>query len=605
MTAFRVFFFVLLSFFINTLFVAPVFSQFEKKIGVDPIAPRITSNTTIPAASSLGGVYLVAYTVTSNLPFTMPTAFSNSLQISAPSGEFTVTDHCNGIRLSPGQSCEISVGLNARTTGNKSAVVYLNYGKNSVPIRISTRVTAVIQDAGWSGLIGVDYQPNHYPNGNPFNGHDVFYSGTANGLAITNVYAELSQLKAAGFNTVRSYQTVEYAWIDIINQANALGMKVVYEAVIPQNGSQTDITNAITVLNHVIDTVGTTTFNNTVILLFAGHENYSNTNINYLTSAITQLKSALASKGITNVPVGSALISGNLVTPSPAIAADMTTLVNSYSANAPWAFDPYPFQWGVSPPDQAVSNVTLINSIAWDYAQVISQSFYTAAPRTIIMAETGWATSGLGTYAGYFCATQNNCAPSVANAGTYLTALYAYVGNSGNNSGALVFEAYNEPAKDPVHADNAENFYGVFDSNCGLKGVSLLPNRSFSIASNPGCAGFTSGALFNVIGGNTTTQPQFEVQVSQTNPVTMADAGITAIIPNENRDNMAINPWPYFVVYNGAEVTINGTGTGNSCSVTVSVAGGAITGFSAVNCTGAIVVNCNAGISACFLPADY
>ena len=266
-----------------------------------------------------------------------------------------------------------------------------------------------------------------------------------------NVYLELLQLKAAGFTTVRSYQTVQYAWIEIIQQANALGMHVVYEADIPQSGNQTNITQALTVLNNVIDAVGTGKFQNTVVLIFAGHENYSNTNINYLTSAVKQLKNTLSKRKMHNVAVGSALVSGNLVTPSDQMIGDMKSLVESYTFNAPWGFDPYPFQWGTTPPDQAVKSRELINSIAWDYKKVKGQSFYKFAQRILLMAETGWATSGIGTYAGYFCATKNNCKPSVANAAKYLTTLYAFIKNPANKSGALIFEAYDEPAKDPDH----------------------------------------------------------------------------------------------------------------------------------------------------------
>jgi len=583
------------------LYLNPVIA---KQSGLDPIEIKAVSSTAIPSMSTLGGVYLISYTLTSNLPFTMPTAFTNTQRISAPAGEFTIRDTCLGKKLAPGQSCSISIGLNAQSTGKKEAIIDVTYGNNRVPIVTETITQAVSLDSNWVGLIGVNYQPNHYANGNAFNSHDVFYAGSENGLVITNVYKELSQLKAAGFTAVRSYQTVEYAWIDIITQAKALNLQVIYEANIPQNGSQADITTAVNVLNNVIDTVGASTFENTVSLLFAGHENYSNSDINYLTSAITQLQAALENKNVSSVPVGSALVSGDLVTPSPAIAADMKTLGNTYSSSAPWAFDPYPFQWGVTPPDKAVTDPTLVNSIAWDYAQVVSQSFY-VPPRTILMAETGWATSGVGTYAGYFCATKNNCAPSVSNAGTYLSTLYNYVQQTSNNSGTLVFEAYDEPAKDPVHADNAENFYGVFNSNCELKNIKLLPDPAFSEANHPGCKGFTSGALFNVVGGNVQTQPQFSVQISQTNPVTSENAGMTVTVPNKDRTNMSINPWPYFITYNNAVVTINGTGTGNSCNVTVTVTNGAITAFSAVNCSGANVVNCNVGLSACFLPANF
>lgn len=571
--------------------------------GTDPISPRVTSSTTIPPRTSMGGSYLVTYTVTSNLPFAMPTPFNNTQHIVAPAGEFTITDNCHGKKLNPGGNCTLSFGLNARTAGSKLATVYLKYGNNSVPVTINTIAEAGALNSSWVGLIGVDYNPNHYPNGNQFNNHDVFYVSNVNNAAVTNVYAELAQLKAAGFTTVRSYQTVPYAWIDIIMQANALNMKVVYEADIPQNGSQVDINTAVGVLNSVIDAVGVATFQSTVTLVFAGHENYSSTDINYLTSAVSQIQTALSNKGVSNVPVGSAVVSGNFVTPSPQIATDMQTLINSYTSSAPLAFDPYPFQFGVTPPDQAVSNITLINSIAWDYAQVHSQSFY-VAPRPLLMAETGWATSGSGSYAGYFCATQNNCAPSVSNAATYLTALYSFVSNKGNNSGALVFEAYDEPAKDPVHPDDAENFYGVFDTNCGLKNVNLLPNTSFSSATNPGCKGFTSGALFVIVGGSVTSQPQFTVQIQQTNPVTTNNASITATVPNKNRTDASIYPWPYFVLYNGAVVTMTGSGTGNSCSVTVTVINSATT-FGAVTCTGANVVNCNNAMAACFLPNNF
>jgi hypothetical protein len=157
----------------------------------------------------------------------------------------------------------------------------------------------VLQSPAWTGLIGVNYNPNHYPHGAAFNHHDVFYVGSVgNARPITNVYAELGQLKAAGFTTVRSYQTVEYSWIDIIRRANALGMYVVYEAAIPQNGNQTDIANAVSVLNNVIGAVGAPMFQNVVTLVFAGHENYSDSNIGYLTNAIRRLNPSLTCQEI-------------------------------------------------------------------------------------------------------------------------------------------------------------------------------------------------------------------------------------------------------------------------------------------------------------------
>ncbi|WED42726.1 hypothetical protein [Legionella cardiaca] len=566
-------------------------------INANPISISTITSTTIPTRTSLGGSYLVTYRLTSNLPFQMRTPFNNTVRISAPAGEFTINDGCHGVALAPGGGCNLSIGLNARTTGAKSTHITISYGNNSIPLSILTTTDALSSSSSWVGLIGVDYNPNHYPNGNQFNFHDVFYVGNVSNVPISNVYAELSQLKAAGFSTVRSYQTEPYSWIDIIQQAKALGMKVVYEADIPQNGSQANINTALSVLTSVINVVGATTFQETVSLVFAGHENYSSTDINYLTSAVSQLQSTLSSNGIT-VPVGSALVSGNLVTPSPAISSDMTTLIHSYSPGAPLAFDPYPFQWGVTPPDQAVSNITLINSIAWDYAQAQSQSFY-VAPRTILMAETGWATQG--TNAGYFCAQQNICAPGVGNAGTYLTALYSFVRNSGHNSGALVFEAYDEPAKDPGNPNDAENFYGVFDSNCNLKSINLLPNTSFVTATNPGCRGFTQGALLVVV-GNTTTQPPFTVQIQQTNPITQNTASMTVTVPTQNRTDNSVLPWPQYLVFNGAIVSMTGSATNNTCTVPITVNNATIS-FGAVSCTGGNVVNCSNGV--CFLPTPF
>ncbi len=413
----------------------------------------------------------------------------------------------------------------------------------------------------WTGLIGVDYQPNHYPLGNTLNNHDVFYVGhNASGVPITNIYAELSQLKAAGFTTVRSYQTTDYSWVDLINQANALGMKVVYEAVIPYNGNTANITAATNLLTTIINTVGSTKFNQTVTLVLAGHENYCGTcgpggtsNITYLTQAVVALQGV-----VPGIPVSSALVSGDLVAPP---SADITTLVNSYSPSAPLGFDPYPFQWGV-PVAQAVETInssSTINSIGWDYYQVQQQSFYTP-PRPILMAESGWASAGT-TNPGYACG--NNCAPGITNEATYLTALYQFVNNTANDSGILVFEAYDEPAKVPG-GSSMEDYYGMFDSNCNLKGpnnTALLPNTSYSPTANLGCQGFARGALLTIVGfGN-----PYTMIINQTNPVTKQNASIT-ISSTGKPGPLADAPWPQYLVFPGATITIRGN---PSCTSTV------------------------------------
>lgn len=563
---------------------------------IDPISWKIISSN-LPSHSLIGEEYTTIYQFQSNLAFPMPTPLRIIKDSSTP--EFSIEDSCSGVQLAPGGTCQVKITHTIATPGKKSLLLMPQYGNTKLQLpQIST-----ISSINWVGTIGVDYNPNHYPQGNIFNSHDVFYAGNnGSGSPATNVYMELAQLKAAGFTVVRSYQTIEYAWIDIIKQANQLGLFVVYEAVIPQNGSQTDINNAISVLNNVINTVGTTVFQNTVVLVFAGHENYSNTDINYLTNAVNSLQNTLISAGL-SVPVGSALVSGDLVTPGS--VADMTTLINSYSPQAPLGFDPYPFQWGVTPPDQAATNASLMNSIAWDYAQIITQSFY-VSPRAILMAETGWATSGTGQFAQYYCYLNGNiCAPSEANAALYLSALYGFVGNSANNSGALVFEAYDEPAKDSTNPTDAENFYGIFDTNCNLKNndTTLLPNTSYVPGNNYGCQGFINGATFTVVGINPASQPTFTVAVSQTNPTTSQDASLTVTVPNENRSNQNVNPWPQYLAYNNAQITISGSLSGTTCNVTATVASQNLT-FGAVSCSNpGYQVNC-AGV-VCFLPGNF
>lgn len=480
-----------------------------------------------------------------------------------------------------------------------------------------------------SGLVGVDYQPNHYPSGNSFNFHDVFYVGhNTEGTAITNVYAELTQLKAAGFSTVRSYQTTDYSWIDIINQANALGMQVIYEAVIPQApadapypggcplppANQNIIACAQATLNSVITQVTPAVFNQTVILVLAGHENYCNagntttpcnnpvtSNVSYLTSAVNALKSTLGASSI-NTPVSSALISGNLVTPSAPISADMSTLIASYSATAPLAFDPYPFQWGVSPAAAAVwtpplsTTVQPTNSLAWDYIQVVgsttppalpvasTQPFYTPG-RVLLAAETGWATAG--STSDYACNSPGPCAPSVANAVSYYQTLYQqsnasnFVASSGYSIGVLAFEAYDEPTKGVA---SAEGHYGLFDTNCNQKAAGLVPANT--LVSQTGCQGFVNGALLTIVGfGN-----PYTLAITQTNPVTHQDASIT-LSSNGIAGPLASAPWPEYMVFQGATITIRGS---NSCTSTIQSINSAqqITFSGACNCTNDNLNNC-------------
>ncbi len=463
------------------------------------------------------------------------------------------------------------------------------------------------------GLIGVDYQPNHYLNPNQLNYHDVYIVGNftpalttqENQIPITNVFVELAQLKSVGFNTVRSYQTTDYAWVDIINQAHRLGMKVIYEADIPQqemdspyaNGCPTPPANqdyipcAQTVLNSVINTVSPGVFQDTVILVFAGHENYCNTNnmvppctgvsnVTYLVDAIGALQTTLTNAGLTT-PVGSAVISEDFTTSDPLITADMVTLVSSYSTAAPLAYDAYPFQWGVTPASsiwlQPLSLTTqLTNSLAWDYLTVVgsatppalpsspTQPFYSPSGRGLLSAETGWATQG--TTAEYACNSPGPCAPSIANAVTYYQALYQrsnafnFVDTSGYPVGVLAFEAYDEPNKAVTSpTTTAESYYGLFDSNCNQKAAGLVPDNN--MATLPGCQGFVGGALMTVVGFG----HPYTLIIKQINPVTGQPADITAT-SNGIQGSLADAPWPMYLVFPNAKITIRGA---TSCTSTV------------------------------------
>jgi hypothetical protein len=541
-------------------------------------------------------------------------------------------------RLAPGAKCSISGTYNAPAGVNYSLSVQLVGNVSTNKLITSTSSSSF----SFNKLIGVDYNPNHYTNNYPFNFHDVFFTGTTNNAAATNVYAELQQLQDAGFTTVRSYQTQPYSWIDIIKQAHALGMHVVYEAVIPQLPGDTNYPNcplgaqdyipcAQATLESVIDNVTPAVFNQTVSLVFAGHENYCDagnttppctgaTNITYLTNAVSSLQATLTGKGL-STPVSSALISGNLVTPSPSIVTDMQTLINSYSADAPLAFDPYPFQFGVTPANDAVWTPPLsttaqkTNSLAWDYIQVVGsttppampsapgQPFY-VSPRVLLAAETGWATAGDTT--GYACNSPGPCAPSVANASSYLQTLYQlntnnFVETSGYNIGVLAFEAYDEPAKG---APTAEQHYGLFDSSCNQKGAGFVPNNK--LVSATGCQGYINGTLLT-ISGTPPAQASFKVKIdypSAQHPT------IDVTIPANSGTSpeiSSVTPWPRFLVYTGAVVTVSSTTSSQSCTTTatsVTPTNPAAITFSTVSCTQpGPQMNCS-GVN-CFLPNPY
>jgi hypothetical protein len=523
-------------------------------------------------------------------------------------------------------SCTITGTFNSATPGPFALSAQLI---GTVSSNVATTSTTVVSD-NIKGSAGVDYDPSHYAVNNSgigyFNGHNVFYTSADK----TNIYAELQQLKTAGFTSIRAYETSPYTWIEIINQAHLLGMKVIYEANIPCanaplcTGNADSIKQAVTLLKNLITDVTPTVFGNTVTLVFAGHENFNENDLSYLQQAIKDLQNALSTNGLGNIPVGSALISPDLTNPPPRISK----LIASYSANAPLAFDPYPMQWGV-PIANAVNDSNQIQSISNDYLKVKAQSFYTPG-RTILMAETGWP----GAFSappppysyptGYSCtgwpAAIGPCEPRVANEKSYFPEIYDFVNISTNNAAVLSFLAYDQPAKginlagiyDP---NSVEIYYGLFDSTCTSKGAALVPNN---ISVSGGCSGYEAGGII-IVNGLTgsifpPTQPSFNVQI--THPA------INVNVPSNTGDNQSYFPWPHFLVYNSStstktKLTITGSTIPITiCSVDVSVAvptgnninNTVIFDSETMSCNRGNVPNCTTnpdGSGQCYLPNPF
>lgn len=539
---------------------------------VNPILHELTIPFPSQISPSSGSVTAM-YTFTNNMPWTMKRPFvvtanicKTNTRCTAVSSEFSFDDQCTGKKLAPTASCTYSVTLTAQKRGKKEVLVsYEGYDHNVVKVRPALSTT-VIRNNISATHIGVNYAPNHYPDGalNSFNIQSIFY--TEGNPATTNIHAELVQLKAAGFQSVRMYGALPPAnWIETINQARALNMNVIYEALIPENGGSAAIAAAQTELTAVITAVGSAQFSATVLLVFAGHENYNGANEAYLQAAVSALQTTLDQHNAGTVPVSIAFLSEDLTSTTPSIIADMGLLIKSFGDDAPIAMDTYPYQWGIPNPD-SVDNASVQQSIAWNYKTIAAEPYAqppnpTIPPRTLLMAESGWA-GAIATQpsppppysypTGYACAGSNSCQTGVSYAEVYYPLLYAFVNNPANSSGLLAFEAYDEPSK-VVDQTSAEDYYGVFDSNCFQKSAALVPNNI--MVAETGCQGYTDGALLVVNGTTPPAQPAFTIV--STLP------SMTINVPS------TLSNWPFLLVYNGAAITL--TGASHTCSFDVTV----------------------------------
>lgn len=101
--------------------------------GTDPIAWSISPSDGLPATTNLGSTYSVAYTMTNNLPFSVPLTVSGKYMGSS----FAVTNRCNKTLAPKGQSgssCTVHIAFQPIKIGQSSAQLVLAYHNNRVPL---------------------------------------------------------------------------------------------------------------------------------------------------------------------------------------------------------------------------------------------------------------------------------------------------------------------------------------------------------------------------------------------------------------------------------------------------------------------------------------
>lgn len=98
----------------------------------DPISWAV--GEVFPAQASIGQTYLVAYTFTNQLPFTLvnPLVIEHS---ASPAMEFNFEDKCSGRLLISGESCLVIVALNPLVIGSKNfRLTIAGYSRDRVPL---------------------------------------------------------------------------------------------------------------------------------------------------------------------------------------------------------------------------------------------------------------------------------------------------------------------------------------------------------------------------------------------------------------------------------------------------------------------------------------
>lgn len=512
--------------------------------------------TSIPAIQDMinRSTQIVTYTLRNNTPATLPLEISG---IDIPVSIASITDaHDCAATLNAGQTCHLRLSIKPTSTGEINQILKINYhGRDALTSSIHLQVSEAKhyshslsrQANSLSTFMGVDYAPAHYPQGDSRNVEDE-----------ANVFPEMKQLQLAGFNTIRMYEEPGKTWIAAINAANNQGMQVIYQLGTCQSDPVTHncingpgtfasvLATEITRLQGVINQVGSTTFKQVVPLILVGNENYitnnqNQSNLSDLLSAVTAVR-AIADP--LSIPVSISLQGDVWISTDNKIKADLQTLVNALSAHAPIGMNIYPFQW-VVPVAQSV-NTTTTHSIEW----YLSALNFPSNP--VMITETGWATDG------NYHVGSNITTGNVNTAETYFPLLYTFVTNKYST---LAFMGFDVPTKTIDPNLTSENYYGVFDSECNLKGgstpLNLLPKTTYS--GTPQCS--SSNAIFTFAGFSNTAQPTFSIQY--------AHGGQTYVVnvPTADRTNLDLTPWPTITLSAGDQVTL--VSSSGSCTNTV------------------------------------
>ncbi|GEM_PF-7073444 len=507
----------------------------------------------------------------------------------------TQNNDCTSI-LPAGQSCNLRLSIRPTTPGTINQTLSIDYhGRYPLTAPINLTVSSALAQSARlspsvfhsSAFVGVDYAPGHYPQGDPRNDEDE-----------ANVVPEFKQLQLAGFNTVRMYEEPGKTWIAAINAANNQGMQVIYQLGTCQSDPVTHncingpgtfasvLATEITRLQGVINQVGSATFQKVVPLILIGNEIYitnsqDQSNLSDLLSAVTQVR-AIADP--LSIPTSISLQGDVWITTDKKIQSDLNTLVNALSTNAPIGVNIYPFQW-VVPVAQSVNTSTL-HSINW----YLSGLNYPNNP--LFISETGWAT------AGNYKVGSNVTTGDINTSETYFPLLYAY---TANKYSTLAFMGFDTPTKTTDPNLTSENFYGVFDDKCNLKGgsapLNLLPNTSYN--GSPQCS--DSNAIFTFAGGSSNAQPPFSIQY--------VHGGLTYVVnvPTADRTNQDLTPWPTITLSAGDTVTL--VSTSSSCTNTVATINSSHSGGTWTSTSGTGSGNCSgvnwANGQTVFMPNPY